>query len=165
MALRASHGRVCPRQRELRLGVIKGRRLPGRRRMASLAIRRETGRDVVRIGCGIKLLLMTSDTGQCGAGIDPVDVAGCASRCYVRPGQREPGRAVVETGRLPGSRVVTHGAIRRERGQHMFWTDDVVIVRLVARNALNGGSLISIILMALGAEDNRMSAGEWELGL
>lgn len=50
MALRACGRPMCSSQREVGQIVVKRRRLPARRRMALLAVSRESGCDVIGVG-------------------------------------------------------------------------------------------------------------------
>jgi hypothetical protein len=66
MALCALHLRMRTGQGERSLGMIKSSGLPCGRLMANLALLRNSGGDVIGIGCCLKILEMTREAGGAG---------------------------------------------------------------------------------------------------
>lgn len=60
MTIRAGYVYVCSREREWRVVVVEGRRLPRCRGVAKRAVHWESGRLVVRIGRGVVIVGMTA---------------------------------------------------------------------------------------------------------
>ena len=94
--------------------VIKGRSGPGRCRVTSLASRRESGGDVVRIRrtCVLRLVARIA-VGRCRREIS-IDVATGARHASMRSGKRKHRLAVIKRRGRPVRGTVTKGAILRE---------------------------------------------------
>ena len=84
------------------LAMRESRASPGCRCVAARAGGRESRRRVVRVVGGRVLGLMARVAVRRRARKDVVDVAACAGRVDVRPGERKLGGAVIECGRRPG---------------------------------------------------------------
>ena len=104
---------VIAGQRERGLRVIKGRRLPGAGRVASIARLGESSRDVIRIGRVLEVLEMARNAGRAGQIVVPIDVAvrTLPRRHRVHAGQREVHRAVIKGRRRPSARGMALRAV------------------------------------------------------
>jgi hypothetical protein len=133
MTLHAIHGRVCARQREARVVVVEGRRGPGSFIVAERAVRREAGRDVVRVRRSVVVAQVTALAGVRRVRV-PVRVALVAVHVRVRAVQREAGAGgVIEAARRPTIGRVALRAVVAEVRLRVVRFHRVVEVRLVAR--------------------------------
>jgi len=106
VALGAGH--LCMRtgQGECRLGMVESCRLPGRSRVADLALLRDPTRHVIRICCPLEILEVARNARRRGDVEIAVRVALIALQLRVSAGQREANRIMIEAGRLPRGRRV-----------------------------------------------------------
>lgn len=102
MALRASHGGVSAGQWERSVVVIERRRLPRAAVVAQLALLREAGGHVVRVGRGVEVRQVAGNAGRIGQAVVAVDVTLDALQVGVRSGQGESCGIVVEGCPGPG---------------------------------------------------------------
>ncbi len=106
--------RVVSGQRELRAGVLEDSALPLPRRVAGFARGLETSRPVIRLSRRVVGGFMARQT----PGRRPVVHAGAVARralsLLMGPREQKLGAIVIETGRVPPRRVVTHRAVCRE---------------------------------------------------
>jgi len=108
VALRASHGHMRASQRKRCFGMVELGARPRRRRMASGAQSRETGRGVIRIRCLIEIREVAAGAVGRRAGELPSSMTLIAGQIDVCAGKRELcGGVVIECRTGPGSRVVT----------------------------------------------------------
>ena len=120
VALVALQGRVCPGQGEAHHVVIEGSRLPGRSRVALLAILRHSQRYVIWI-VGLLEIRHVAAHAIRGRALEPAaDMAGRALQGRVHPRQGETGELqVVKVHVEPRVHVVTLLARRRESRCHV----------------------------------------------
>ncbi len=117
VALRALHGGVRSRQGEAGAVVIEGRIIPRSRGVALLAVCRESGLHVVRIGCAVEVLHMARTAIRGRAHELVVDMALRAGDVEVSARQRELRKhVVIERRRIPAARIVASLTGRREAG-------------------------------------------------
>lgn len=163
MARRAHALRVAMRHREP--GVVKRSSTPRRRRVTSLASRREPGGHVVGVGrCLIHRSVAAIAIGR-KARIVIVHVATAAGNRGVRPGERKPRRAVIESAGSPDDGVmaeVTGGRIpklnvvdRRRRG---------VVIALVTSHATCAGQGVVVVDVTRAAGNACVRPGQSESG-
>ena len=95
-------------ERESRSTVIERRRCPGSRAVAYRAILRESGRNMIWIGCAIKAAQMARHTGGRQGRILTICMARRALLTRMRTGEREARCVVIESRRRPGSCLVAH---------------------------------------------------------
>jgi hypothetical protein len=107
-----------------------GRPAPGS--VARLALGREEGTGMIRVGCGIIFLTMAADTAHGRPGIHPVDVAGGTTGRQMRSRQSKAGRAVSEARRLPACGRVAKRTVKGERGLCVLRAHDSVVSPLMA---------------------------------
>ncbi len=81
------------------------------------------------------------------------------------PGEREARRAMVKAGWLPGHCCMADGAVRRKVRKHMLRTYHIIVVGLMAGDALGWSALVAIVLVALRAQHGGMCSCQWELRL
>jgi hypothetical protein len=85
-----------------------------------------------------------------------VAVRALAWRDGVRPGQGEPGRAVIEFSIGPSHRVMASLAGRREsRGGVPDWAKRIVVVALVTRYACRIRDVVVVVDVAIGTLSRR----------
>lgn len=115
VTLETSGGRVLAGERECGLrGVIEGGSVPIRRRMAELAILRESGGGVVRIIRRLIILHVTRRTGRTQTLVNAARVTLEASGGRMLAGERERGlRGVIEGRSVPIDRAVALRAVLR----------------------------------------------------
>lgn len=92
----AGHGGVLAGQRERRVVVIERRRNPGRGVVAHVALLREPGLDVIRVGGSVEVLQVTGGARGIVQAVVSVEMALRTLQRDVRPGQRKPGGGVVK---------------------------------------------------------------------
>ena len=102
-----SDGSVGPSQWEAGLAMIKNRSFPLSGAMAGLTILRESGSGVIRIGCGIEVLQMASNTRGAQPGVFAAAMAVVASERNVGSRQWKFGLRMIKFGSRPGCRRVT----------------------------------------------------------
>ena len=153
VALCALNAGMRAAQRESSAGVIKLRAGPGRGGMALLTGLGESGLHVVRIGSGLEILLVATDTGAvCGRqGVVVVHVALRALHRRVRSRERESSGGVIKGRVIPRGRRVTLLTGLRESGLHVVRISRAVEILDVARSAVGRGIHELAIDMALGA--------------
>jgi hypothetical protein len=113
MTRRARRLNVSTCQLEIRLRMVERRGFPGRRLMASYAIRGEPRR-VFWVRCVRVISLMAADALTWCSRVNPVDMARQARSRYVGSGQRETRFGMVKCCRTPGRCLVTACAISGE---------------------------------------------------
>jgi len=113
VALNAGERRVETNQREYRR-VIENRGIPGRRRVAGRASRREAAGHVARVRRVFEVLRMTGVTIRRSADKDVVDMATGAGHRDMEAGKREGCLVVIKHGSGPRSRRMAGSASRRE---------------------------------------------------
>ena len=137
MATRARHIHVRTCQRETRIAVVESGRLPGRRTVTNRAVEGEPGSLVVRIGCRVVIVEVTTRASRTQA-VVPVHVACSARKSCMRTCQREPCFTVIECGAGPRRRRVTYGAIRRESSGDVVRIRSLIEVGEMTRRATGG---------------------------
>jgi hypothetical protein len=115
------HGRVLPGQWETRVAVVEGRRAPGRRAVAHVALLRKADRRVVWVVRVLKILQMAAYAGRVCNVVVRIDVTLAALQSRVSPRQRPSGRCVVERCRVPVRGRMADLALLREAGRRVVW--------------------------------------------
>ena len=147
MALRALQRSMRPGQGKSGRRVIESRTLPGGRAVALLAGLRESGLHVIRIGRALEIgqvALHTSSTREA--------VRATRAECRVmtlralqrsmRPGQREPGRAVIEGRAVPVRRAVALFTSLREPGLDVIGIGRALEIGQVALHACRAAKAV-----------------------
>ena len=101
VTLAALQTRVSARKRPSGRCVIERCRIPVRRRMANLALLRETGRRVVGVVRALKVFQMAANASRAAQIVVPVGMALRARHADMRSCERESGLGVIEGRRLP----------------------------------------------------------------
>ncbi len=160
VALRALHLQVRPGEREGSLRMIERSRLPGRCRVANIALLRDAGSDVVWIRRRLKILEMTGDA--CGRTQVEVAVgmALIALQLCVSTRQRKAYRIVIEAGGLPCGRRVAVLACLRQAQRNVIWITGFLKVRQVAAYAGCGRPRVFPSRMASRAIQRGMHSGK-----
>ena len=162
VAARASHGRMEPGQRKNRVVVVKGRRGPGRCGVAQLALQREPGDHVIRVGCRVEILRVARRAARVGDVVIAVDVALRALQRDVRSGERKARGAVIECCARPRDGAVARVAGRREASLHVIRVGRGLKILHVAGRAGGGGQVVVAVHMALRAWQRGVSSGQRE---
>jgi len=138
-------------QRERRLRVIEGRRLPCARRVAGFASLGESSRHVIGIRCPLEILQVARHAGRARQVVIPVHVAigTLPWRHRVLPRQGEVHRAVIERRRRPSRRAVALVASRREIRRHVARIGRLLEVRQVAAHARRSRQIVVIAHVAI----------------
>ena len=137
--------------------VIHVRTFPGAGRMATFAVGRETGLDVIGIVGTFVVLSMTAVALR-GCPLESVGVAILTIQASVRAGQPED-LVVVELGAFPGSSVMACLALGRKACLDMIRILSVLVVLAVAAVAVGRGTH-KAVLMAIGAFEIAMTVGQ-----
>jgi hypothetical protein len=116
--------------------VVQCRPRPVCRRMTRLAGVRETRRVMYRIRRAVEVGCMTLIATRIHQLVIAIDVTRLTWRRYVRPGQWELGRAVIESRRLPRGGAVTRLAVLAEVARNM--------IRICCTREICGMTLIAI---------------------
>ena len=151
---------VSAGQREGRGVVIEGSRRPGGRIVAGSAGGWEACRGVRGTGGSIPVRLVAAVAGRRQRGVVVVHVAACAWHRYVRAGQWERSRIVIEGSRRPGGRIVASSARSWKTGGHMGRTLRCVVYRVVASVAGGQQRLVVVVHVATCARRCNVSAGQ-----
>ena len=162
VAQSALHLDVRAGQRESGLGVIEDGVQPVSGRVADLAVRWETCRDVIRIGRLLEVRHMAARARQGPVLEVAIDVAECARRCHVRSGQGERGLRVVEGRRLPDRSGVAERTICREARRHVIRAVSLLEVCHMAAGALRRDRSEIVVQVALRALHLYVRAGQRE---
>jgi len=101
--------------------VVERRRLPGRRRVASLAILTEVPRNVIRIRGAGEIRCMALVAVAVDQRIVVVRMARLARSRLMSSCQGEFCRAVIEGSSIPRRRRVTENAVRRKAAGPVIW--------------------------------------------
>ena len=163
VAGRTCYRRMRPGQRESRLAVIEARRLPGGRRMASLASRWKCALNVVRIGGPGVVVLVTRVAVARRARVFAIYVTRCACHGGMCSAQWERGFAVIKIGRRPRSSGVAGLASRRESTLWVIRIRSLVVVVNVARVTVGWGPCVLVVYVTGGTSNTGVSACQWEL--
>ncbi len=138
---------------------------PGRRRVAVLAIGRESRGPVVRIRRAVVVRPMARETVGRGSGEPAPDVTPRAVRALVGAGERKAGLVVVDVGGgAPGRRGVAVLAGLREIARDVVRVRRGVVSGLVARVAVGRGPGETAALVARGATRRLMGPAQREAG-
>src|ERR1035437_4491007 len=166
MAIRASGpDLVIPAGEDREPAMCGSAAAPGGASVASRAREWVSGRRVVRV-VGGRVFGLVAGVAVCRrAREDVADVAACAGRVDVHPGEREFGGGVIEGGRRPGSNVVADFAGLREPRGRVRWIRGCVEVGKVARDASCGQCGELAVSVARRAGQRKMRAGEREPGV
>ena len=130
--------------------VIEERRLPSDFAMALQAIGGEFGLDVYRIGSGRKIVLVAVNAVGWRACIYAVDMAIGARDDFVRAIEGKAGIVVVEVGGFPSHLGVALQAVGWEAQVKVIGIVCLIVVRLVAVDAIGGRALVYAADMAIG---------------
>jgi hypothetical protein len=158
----ARHRRVFARQRKLSRVVIERRSVPVRRRVAQRAIRRESGRHVIRGRRSLLVLQVTRHAVRAQRRELIIDVASSAGHGGVLARERELRRAVVERRARPVRSGVAQRAIRRKPSRHVIRGRCSLHVFQVTRYAVRAQRRELIVDVASGAGHRSVLAGERE---
>jgi len=122
--------------------VIESGSQPAGRAVAGDARGRETNRNVIRVGraCVVQLVAAVAVRGH--GGVVVVHVATGARDRRMRTRQRERRVVVIERGRTPCRRAVTHVALLREPGARVIWVRRPFEVVQVARHTSRAGQAV-----------------------
>jgi len=142
--------------------VIESRACPCGCRMACLTRSRESGCDVIRIGCAGVVGFVTRVAIRRNGCVVAPNVATRARDGGVRTGQWERGFAVIESGRLPGCCVVADLARCRESRGHVVRIRGAVEILHVARRTGGAQARENIVHVATGTGDRGMGTGQRE---
>ena len=143
--------------------VIPGRIVPVGSAVTGLALRRESGRQVIGIGGGVIIILVTGKALNRGAGI-AVGMAIQAVQRHVRPGQRETGVVMIEDRRRPAGGAVAFGAILAKVVGHVIGVLHRHIIILMAGITFHRRIGITL-LVTLNAVQRHVRSGQWEPGV
>ncbi len=132
VARRALLAGVCARQRKARRGMIESSTRPCRRVVASRAILREPGRNMIRICCAVVPRLMAGHAVCRQTFVLCAAVARRALLAGMRSCQWKATRSVIKHGPCPCGCVVTNRTILREAGCNMVRIRCAVVPRLMA---------------------------------
>jgi len=119
VAARARHRGMRPGQRETGVVVIETRWTPRGGVVAHVTLLRESGRNVIRVICALKILQVTADTTGCAYVVVAVDMALATLHSCMRAGERPTGSRMIEVRGVPVCGGVTDLALLRETGRHM----------------------------------------------
>ena len=168
MAGAARDAHVRARQRESRLIVIEGRRLPRGRRVADLARSGNPRLGVIRISRALKIreVARGADGIRRGQVVIVIHMTGGARNAYVRARQREPCLIVIESCRLPRGGRVADFAGGRNPGLNVIRIRGALKIRHVASRAdgVRRGQVVVVVHVATGAGDRYVRARERESG-
>jgi len=164
VALRARDRRMRPGQREPCRCMIEARGLPGSGRVAGGARRRHAGRDVIRIRRRFVVGTMAGIAIRRGPGVAVVGVALRAGAARVRTREREPGRRMIEGGRLPGARRMASRTRRAEAGGGVRRIAGRCILSSMASVAIVRQARESASHVARRAGGPGVRSGQWEAG-
>jgi hypothetical protein len=165
VAVCTCHGRVLPGQGETRVVVVKGRRAPGRRTVADIALLREANRRVVWVVRVLKIFQMTARAGRVCNVVVRIDVTLAALQSRVSPRQRPAGRCVIERCRVPVRGRMADLALLREAGRRVVRVVRVLEIFQMAADASRGGQVVVSIRVALCTRHTNMRSSEREAGL
>ena len=166
VALGAVHALVSTREGESGLAVVgEGRGPPGVDVVAGVALGGESGRDVVGVLDRLVVGLVAGEAVGGRPRVLAAHVATSAVHLLVRPGQGEPGPAVIEGGGTPGAGGVAGHAGRGESGRDVVRSLRGLVRGLVAGEAVRGRARVLAAHVALGAIHALVGAREGESGL
>ena len=126
----AGSGRVGAGQRKARLAVVEGGAQPIRGGVAGITGRRETGRRVIGIGCGVVRREMAVDASRTRQAEIVVDMALRALQAGVGTRECETGCRVVKSSAQPIRGGVAETAILREAGCFVRGIGRAVVLRM-----------------------------------
>ena len=135
----AGSGRVGAGQRKARLAVVEGGAQPIRGGVAGITGRRETGRRVIGIGCGVVRREMAVDASRTRQAEIVVDMALRALQAGVGTRECETGCRVVKSSAQPIRGGVAETAILREAGCFVRGIGRAVVLSCVAVEAGRAG--------------------------
>ena len=135
-----AHRNVRSGEREIRTGMIEGGRFPRGRSMTVRAVMTELILHVIGIVHLLVISLMARPAIRGGSFKDPAHVTGDTTHRYMRSGEREVRSGVIEGGRFPSCRTVTVRAVVTELILHVIRVVHVLVILLMARPAIRGGS-------------------------
>jgi len=154
---------MCAGQREHRV-MVKRRVRPGDRGMAESAIGREACRHVIGIGGAGEILGVAGIAVKRNRCVVVVDVALRARHGNVGTGEGELGRVVIETRSGPVGGAVARFTGRRESSGRVRRGVGVVVIDLVAPNAIGRQRRVVVVDMASGAGHGDVRPGQRKLG-
>lgn len=147
-------------------GMVEGCACPsGDHLVAGLARRWESSRYVVRIVRGLVLGFVARVAIGWQRGVVVVHMAVRARDFGVRAHQRENCVVVVERGRLPRGSAVAHIALLRESSGNVIRIGSALIVGHVATDTRRTGQVVVSVLVAIGALQLQVPAGQSEAAL
>ena len=166
VALRALEGGMRSGERPSGGGVVEGAAAPVGRGVALIAIGGEAGLHVVRIRCPLEILQVAIHARPAVQAVVVIDVALRALQRGVRPGQRKPGRSVIEGCSCPVRRRMAGLAGRREPGRGVRGIIRIVEVGLMAADAgrIRARQVVISVDVALRALQRGVRAGQGEAG-
>jgi hypothetical protein len=142
----------CVSSRQCEAGecrVVKGRRTPGGRGMASLTRLRESRSNMVGIRGAGEVLLMAPVAESRERGVISVHMARGTRNRDVRAGKRKRSLTVVKSGWRPCRCIVAGVAGQREADGLMVRIRGVVVIREMARRAIGGNRTVISIQVTL----------------
>jgi len=144
-------------------GVVERGARPLRRVVTGFTSSRETGGNMIRIGCRLVFGGVAGITQRGSAFIDAVDMAGRACRRSVFASERESGCVVVKSRTRPlGSAVASLTGLRESRG-HVAGVRRRLIFRKMAGDAGGRQRRVLIVDVARGAGNGSVLARQREL--
>lgn len=164
MATETLHGRVGAREWESCPAVVEYSARPLACTVASLAIRREPGRCMIRIGGLVVLRQVAADTAGIETCVPSVRVAGCTVHIDVSSAQRESRRCVVERGASPVRSGVAKGTILWEAGRRVTGVRCAVIAVQMTGRTIGWSACKTVVGMALSAANARVGSCQCKLG-
>ena len=114
MTAGAGHRGVLAGQRKWRVVVIKRRRNPGRSVMAQVALLRESGLNMVRVGRAVEIIQVAGGAGSAVQVVVAIDVALRTLQRHVSPSEWKTGGRVIESCIRPGHSRMARVASLRE---------------------------------------------------
>ena len=162
VALGAGHLCVGTGQRKGGFGMVKCGRLPGRSRVADLALLRDPGRHVIWICRSLEILEVARNAGRRGDVEIAIGVALIALQLRVSAGQGEANRVMIEAGRLPrGGRMAILASLGKSQ-RHVIRVAGFLKIRQVAADARSRSSLVLAACMTSHAIQRRVHSRKRE---
>jgi hypothetical protein len=125
--------------------VVERRRNPGRDVVAHFALLGEPRLDVVRVGRSAEILQVAGGAGRTVQAVISIDVALRTLQRDMRPGQRKPGRCVIEGCVRPGdSRVARVASLRESRLYVVGVSRGLEILQVTGRARTAGQTVIPV---------------------
>jgi hypothetical protein len=145
--------------------VVKGRRAPGRRTVAHVALLREPGRRVVWVVRVLKILQMAADAGRVCNVVVRIGVTLAALQSGVSARQWPSGRRVIERCRIPVRGRMADLALLREAGRRVVRVVRVLKILQMAADASRAAQVVISVRVALRTRHADMRSSERETSL